>query len=422
MDEHQIKQAIQTIARQEVSDNMDLWPMIQSGLEAPRRQRPALRLGRLAAALLILLVAGAAVYAVDRLLQTGDPGLDALQNANLVTELGLTQTQNGISVTLEYAYADANRISIVYTGSAQVPPTDQVMAGNARLTDDQGHTFRPMFGGGGGGGGGGGEGTAEATPETSVVTFGGTMSYDASVIEATPEHVTLHLELDAQHYSGQPAAPGTTPESGAAMTGHITGPDGNPVMLVYSPVGSPVTFVFDFTVPLNPGHVLNTPQTATASGIEMILKKLVVTPSMTRAVICFEPPQATEIGMWTPDVTISINGAEAMPLTALNHTDGEVEPSCSPYQIPQAPLLDSSNADWTLTITRLRLPGSEDQAKVNAELEKNGIQLIPQPQGGFGLSSPEGMTYDEFSRLIEAITAQFQKKIEGPWTFRFTLP
>lgn len=415
VNERHIKQALQTIAQQAVSDSVDLWPMIQSHVETPRRPRPVLQLGRLAAALLILLMAGAAVYAVDRLLQTGDPGLDALQQANQITELGQTMTQDGITITLDYAYADANRISIVYSGMAQLPPTEQISVSEIRLSDDRGRSFLPMFGGGGGGGG---EGTAEETPEAFVYTFSGTLSYDASIIDDTSEQLSLNLELDTQRYIGQPATGGAMPEPGA-MTGFITGPDGSPVPLVFIPSGAPLTFTFAFDVPFNPGRVMDTPQTVTAGGLDITLQKLVTTPSMTRVELCFAAPAE---GTWLPETSIAVNGEDALPPTTLDLTQRTTDTACSTYLIPQAPLLDTPAADWTLTITRLRLPGSEDQTLLNTELEKQGIQRVSQPNGSFGLTLPEGMAYDEFLRLVDQITIQFQEKIEGPWIFQFTLP
>jgi hypothetical protein len=204
------------------------------------------------------------------------------------------------------------------------------------------------------------------------------------------------------------------------MTGFTTGPDGQPVLLIFTPSGKPFTFTFTFDVPFNPGRVLDTPQTVTASDLDMTLQKLVVTPSMTRAVLCFTAP--ADNGMWLPEAGIIINGNEALHTTMLGMGQPTADPACTAYLIPQAPLLDKPAADWTLMVTRLRLAGSEDQAQVNAELQNKGIQLVPQPDGGFGYAPPEGMPYDEFSRLIEEITAQFQKKVEGPWTFHFTLP
>ncbi len=417
MDERQLRQTLHTLAQQEVSDDMNLWPKIHDELITPRHVRPALRLGRLAAVLALLLMVAAAAYAVDRLLQTGDPGLDALQQANLITELGLTQTQGAVTVTLEYAYADANRISIVYSGTAQVPLTDQIGMSDARLFDDQGRAFRPMFGGGGGGGG-----AAEATPETSEVSFSGTVSYDASVIEGAPERLALRLELDMLHYAGQPAPAGAAPQPGT-MTGMMTGPDGQPVLLVYTPAGEPLTFTFTFDVPFNPGRVLNTPQTAAAGGLALTLQKLVVAPSMTQAVICAEPSRAADLKGWLLEATITVNGAEVLPPASINRVGDEADPACGLYMLSQGPLPDSSpDAAWVLVIPRLRQPGSEDQASVNAELERQGVQLVPQPDGSFGLMPPEGMPYDEFWRLVDRVTAQYQASLEGPWTFTFTLP
>ena len=119
-----------------------------------------------------------------------DPGLQGASEADLVTVLNLKQTIDGQTVTLDYAYADSNRISFSITASGTTPLDIGYRFNDVELTDDAGHHFQTMFGGGGGGGGGGDDGSEMTTTSYSSNI---TNSVDASVITEMPDTLKLHL-------------------------------------------------------------------------------------------------------------------------------------------------------------------------------------------------------------------------------------
>src|SRR5688572_20716208 len=193
MDEQHIKQALQAIAQEEVKDDMDMWPQIKSQLAAnsPMQQRSAFRLVRVMAALAILVAVSAVTYAVYQEITNADPGLEAVDRDNKIIYFdeskpvtptnGETPTDYDLNVRLDYAYADANRITVSYTTSGKAPASESVSVfSNPNLYNADGRELyrTPMLGSGGGSGGGGGGGNNEDP----IVYFNNTLTanFDAS--------------------------------------------------------------------------------------------------------------------------------------------------------------------------------------------------------------------------------------------------
>jgi hypothetical protein len=424
MDERDIRQALHSVAEQEIPEDMDLWPTIQKQLEKPatRRVRPALRLGKAAVVVAVAALVSAVGYAYYQS-RMDDPGLQAVDNASLITYLNLSQTIDGMTVTVDYAYADANRISVSYSASGSVPIASSYVFGDVKFMDDQGHEFRDLLSGGGGGGGGGGP---EATEMQ--VTFNANGSYDATVIQDAPDKLNLRLEITLAQMNDSWLLPnGTT----VPNTNGLPDPNAQSVSV---PTGKQVgPYIFNFTIPFNKGRTLSEPVTAESNGTALTLRRFVVTPSMTRAELCFDLPIPADRKPRYPDTPLTWSilgqlkaGDQILNIPLINDTSlttGEApEGNCHAYPIAQAALKSAPNADWQLTITRLELPGSEDQEKVEAELRAAGFTLIPQPNGGYGIEKPESMEYDTFSKQLDAITEQFRYHVDGPWTFTFNLP
>src|SRR4051812_46636298 len=115
MDEKAFSQILDTLAARHMPPDIDLFPDVQARLKKKRsfipllQQRPA----RLVASLVVcLLVVVTTVYAAQLLVR--DPGL----RENMVTPLNLSQTKGDVTVTIDWAYADANRIKLAYTVSS----------------------------------------------------------------------------------------------------------------------------------------------------------------------------------------------------------------------------------------------------------------------------------------------------------------
>jgi hypothetical protein len=190
--------------------------------------------------------------------------------SSLRTELDQTQAADGARVTLKWAYADEKFVALgLHTqrlegtqkpegsdsssNSAALEPElepalwDDTVGDEAELppyvkiTDASGQDFDTV--------GGGGSERVEAV-------------FDAPKgIEAGKEH-RLHLEVPLDTAAG--GMPGEKPEAGP--------------------------FVFNFGVPVLPAPTIEVNQAVEAKGITLTLERVVDSPLLPQAVVCFEPP------------------------------------------------------------------------------------------------------------------------------------
>jgi len=393
MNDKLLRELLHEIAEQEIKDDMNLWPKIQSQLNAPvsRRTRSTLSILKFAIVLILTLVVSAAAFAIYQGIRMGDSGLNAVNEENLVTHLNLTQVVDGITVTLNYAYADANRIVVDYAANGTAEAEENIASfvfQTATLSDDRGHEFVGLNGSGGGGGGGGG-----GSEPGGLTSFSAGMQshYDASIIEDAPEELNLRLEL----------AFGVIYMDGSAA--------------------EPTHATFEFTIPFNAGTTIDTAQTISASDIDMTLRKVVIAPSLTRLELCYDAP--APVGReWTVYGKLAVNGAEIvtenqlMGATAAPLDDGT---PCWALSMPEA--LDKERGDWALTITALRIVGSEDREAVAEILARDyGIRVTLEPSGGYSYDTPaeEGGRQDISERLGQVILEHLES-INGPWVFEF---
>jgi hypothetical protein len=226
-----------------------------------------------AAALIIVGVVGFAVVPlVDQLLVT-ERGADTLPMQNV----GQAQTNNGVTVKVDRAYADVNRILVAFT--IQVP------AGFAN--SNSGIDGKISLAGAGG----------QAFP---VV--------DAQGLDGN----TPHLSAGLVSFDAESLAPGT-----AAVTLHLTFPD------VRARADDPAridltagAFAFAFTVPVAPGRVVTVAKTVIANGVPVTLERVVVTRSETRAYLRFPAGAGIGDGDWYAQAHISGSGWDSRQLPA----------------------------------------------------------------------------------------------------------
>jgi hypothetical protein len=405
MDDKHLKQILTEIAQQEIDPEMNLWPEIQSKLGKPVSQPryTALRLLRVAAVIALLVVTTAAAYAVYQELVPDDPGLSAMNDEIIY----LDQTQPietdagrnlNLQVTLQYAYADANRITVAYevTGEARAGDEVQIYV-NPTLTDSANRQYVWLPVGGGGGGGGG------AAPDE-IVQFrnSGLANFDASVLENVPETLDLNLKIEVAYANAELRQ---QDPYGMLFAGDT---------------------LFSFALPLAPGRVMETPQTSSAAGIEMTVQKVVVAPSMTRVELCYPAPDVGE-QMWTPFGTLEIGGEvmfEAMGFNVAGLGGLPLNPDdeCRALIIPEA--LQDIEGEWRLTIEALRQEGSVDVEALAQRLsEEYDVEITPLPEGGFSVRNdqplPEGF---DLGAAIAELEGELAEQIVGPWRFTFSFP
>lgn len=370
MKEQRIAQTLQRIAENEVPATLDLWPAIQARVQ-PRRassQRahwmPVTRLGWAALILGATLLFGSITYALSSVISqvfSMLPGWQHIEEAHLAQELNLSQTLDGITVTLERAYADANEIVIGYTVKDL---TDQKLhVSQINLTDGQGTVFSEMAG----------AGVSGASDLLGVQLPPGegvyVTAFDASAIEGTPASLQLHLTLYLAKLVPADQAPTSTipPTEPAGSTAIVA-----PVMTMREEIVSgPLTF--DFSVPFIPGRTVEVQQTVETARVVMKLERVVITPSETRAFLCFAPPDGIE---WTLLADLDTGDGRALHggSNRLGDAGGQ---EC--HRLSYMESLTGKSSEWTLTVT---------------ELVGTDLSQIPSKQ----------------IRLV------------GPWVFRFHVP
>jgi hypothetical protein len=340
MKEQQVTQILQEIAEQEVPDNVDLWPAIRARVQPRRRSprwaqlMPATRLGWAFMALVLCLAFGAVAYAVvpvvSRLFQQ-EAGLRHVEQANLVQELNLSQTVDSVTVTLERAYADTNRIVVGFTikglNGQRYDPYHHLT-----LTDMAGTVFSGTIGFG-------------VTGQSDILQVSlppgegaNVICFDAAPVEGAPAELDLRLVMEVVEALPLDAfEPPPTSDS----------PPAEPPMVVVEEEAIVGPFTFDFSVPFIPGRVAELNQTVEAAGVGVCLERVVVTPSETRAYLRFDSPSG-EVEWWIPIAMLQAPGEDGKSYAGYV---GSYGPASYQYGF-LAPLYDR-RGEWTLTVTEL---------------------------------------------------------------------
>lgn len=432
MDERLITQALQEIARKEIPDDMNRLPEIQQQLGRFSRSAARSRTSWVVAAILTMLAVSIVAYAAARLLQNTplDPGLQGASEADLITVLNLQQTIDGVTVTLDYAYADANRLSIAVSSKGTIPADIQYSFSDIQLSNSEGYPITPMFGGGGGGGG------STDNPEVNTYGLSTLGSYDTTAIQGNPDSLDLRVETTILVNSGVDQSAGGSGSSGGST------PDEGANLMTPAPARTIGPFVFEFELPFIHGQVVEPQQSATAGGITMRLDRLVIAPSMTRGVVCLDP--ASEQG-YIPTLSLTVND-EPVSLTGtpptLLSTEPDSPPGCYDLQITQS--LYRRFGEWKLSIDKLAvylpvgassgsngttiefsIDGAPDAlAKVRARLEPAlqayGITLTEE-DGSLKYSYDLNAGIDE-QAIRDLADEAMREETSGPWAFSFDVP
>jgi hypothetical protein len=293
-----------------------------------------------------VLIVGVVGYAVaplvDQLL-AGERGAATLH----MHAIGQTQTTNGITVTLDRAYADVNRVIVVY--KIQVPAgfvhSTSGIDHKIQLTDTQGSNL-PLI--------------------------------DASGLADEASHLSTGLVT----FDAEPLAPGT-----ADLTGQLTFLDVRAT--ANSPSGSDLTagaFTFTFSVPVAAGREVTVNKTVVTKGLPVTLERVVITPSETRAYLLYPANEGIPAEHWSPFAHISgagwdsrqlpaVKGLMTLGVSFMNGRGEHVQTFSGDFT--------GRHGEWTLAIDAI-----------------SGVDVtVPNDQNGL----PK------------------QARIEGPWTFKFSL-
>lgn len=396
-----LQHLLEDIAQQEIPDDMNLWNDIQEQLEkpAPRRSRTMMGAIRLAAILLLVMIPAVA-YGFYQTFDGGDPGLEQVEEAGLVTEIGATQTQGDVEITLDWAYADAHRIAVAYTITQPDDAPQVSFSGQSRLLDQQGNVLtNNSFGGGGGDG--------------SI--FEGTTNFDTDFINGTPDTLDLRLELVLAQSTEMISGGGF---GGGGGGGGTAPPDAPPPMPEgFEPFG---TFIFDFTVPYIPATIIEPMETITVNETPIRLESVSAAPSMTLIRFCYPPLDITKD--FQLDLILTVDGTKRNSFghETLPNNQGE---TCTTVRVP-APY-NESESEWTLTIRRIQSMPVFTEAELEATFAELGypqIDVTVYEGGGFGIETSDVPEGTDLQTVIEAGLRPFREVIEGPWVFTIRMP
>src|SRR5688572_15539630 len=111
MDKQKFRQILHTITEQEIPDDMNRWNEIKAKAQqaqiSARPSRPVRMSMRAVFIFILLFVSAAGGYAYYQLQQ--QRGLEGATDAGLITEVNQSQTLNGVTATVKWAYADGVR-------------------------------------------------------------------------------------------------------------------------------------------------------------------------------------------------------------------------------------------------------------------------------------------------------------------------
>jgi hypothetical protein len=310
---------------------------------------------RAAAVLVAILTVGiGAVIAMSTVFQQfigHDPGLQAIYEQGLGHEIGISQTYDGYTVTLEWAYADGNRLTLAYiiqghSGTLYSNLESSIYRLSLRDTGAE----IPFYQGMTAAIDENGEAVGWGAPPDTVVTFDRVLvigTYDLSTIPiGDSPALDLHLEVGVHGITWQQR----TQIPLERMNEMYEGPEN--------------LFTFDFSVSLvSEQRVMSTPQTAADQGITATLRQVTISPSQTRVTVCFTPPDLTR--QWTsiPHLTTRAGevagGGGVQPLPPVN------DETCEAYTY-FAGMFDYTG-EWRLEISELvgfGSGGGNDQQRI----------------------------------------------------------
>jgi len=445
MKDEQLQETLEAIANDAIPEDIDLWEEIEMQLlkDSMPRRTPFRRLAQVAALVIMLMTVSTGVYAVvNQIIDDGDETIRTLSEADLVTVLDQEQTVDGITLTLDWAYADANRIALAYQtmfDETQVAQPEFGFVFEHDLSTADGQPLPQFLGGGGGGGGGG------ASP---MRFSAANANYDPSGLAISDGTIDLQLAVTAYAYIPpelrETLCPLADPNGESTVCEGITAPQnggsggggggGGPApessdLPPRIPVAEyvPKTITVDFSLPVYPMIERQPEQTVEASGQAVTLQSAAITPSLTELEVCF--PQLDAKPGRVVGLTLSAGTTERF-FTAW-YDVYQVQDDCINVEY-SFPILPDVTDTLTVNVEYIRNRPEPTQANADAltakvrELLGEDIQLDfhEAPDGSInliGIGGSADIDHNTQQSLIEQAYYEIAGGITGPWTFTLDL-
>jgi hypothetical protein len=282
---------------------------------------PKTRLAWVLLPLILLLIAGTVYGASTLVKELFHKFATDVEKAGLAHELNLSQTIDGVTVSLERAYADANVVLVGFTVSG---PKTRYHADFGELSTIDGQDIPGMIGIG-------------TVPGSDIILGDWGKServamiaaFDASMIKGMPAELSLRLETSIAE----------SPIFGESQA--LTGP-----------------FIFEFSVPFHFGKVIDVEQTVEEAAVSITLEDVVISPWATRATFRFQSQDNT----FSPIVSLELPNGDIKNVSFGKY----LETSSAQYFTGD---FTNEHGDWTVVISELvfhpditkatEVPGSE---------------------------------------------------------------
>ena len=309
---------------QEAEPDREWWHQVFLNLSRQKpkffwsRFMPKTRLAWVLLPLAILLLGSAVFGATTGVEKLFEGNAASVGKKGLVQNLNLSQTIDGITVTLEQAYADSNVVLVGYSTSLA---NDHAIPIMATLTTADGQPLDGMMG------------ISEVQDNTVALgnfnraTF---FAFDASTITGSPSEISLTLNVNS------------------AMFENID----NTNKSEQEPIGP---FVFDFNLPFHPAEVVDINQTIDASGISITLEKAVISPWGTVVDLKYYAPYDAVSSIDSgPIISLEIPGAGTK-----DETGGSAGVNGASTRAYFEGDYTGKSGDWTLKLNNLKLASGQ---------------------------------------------------------------
>lgn len=379
MDEKKIYQALDHIGQQHMPDTLDVLPAVQQQIFHRTQRytsRKSQQLARVAASVMIsLLFIATTAYAIVQW-SSHDPAL----REDMITEIGQSQTIDGTTVNLDWGYADSNRIVLSYSITDESGQLQREQATDVSLTDAGGRVYQPV--------------SAFYASFDVPEMLTGNAHFDASIIDDNPQSLDLQFSLLNR-------------------------------------------FFFDFTLPLIADVRIEKQPDVEVNGVRVNLEWAAITPSMTRAYLCYEVPQDED---WSASLKLMFDGQRVAREAGASYPDmnrfqrRDDGRQCRGYIFLAG--YDERPQEITLTVSHLQtahLYSEENMRRAAEVLASYGIEAIVTPNTAqevesYLLSIPhlpddldlvERAWEDAMRQTGEPLQGE---RIDGPWIITAKLP
>ena len=210
--------------------------------------------------LLVLLISGTVYAASPVMREFFQKFTGHIENKGLVQEMNINQTIDGVTVSIQRAYADSNVILLGYMVSG---PAKDYGISIGELSTADGYVFPGMVGFGTTPGAEGFTGAWGDNERQAMI-----MEFDTSKFAGTSAELNLKYEINISE------------RTASGGEGKTAGP-----------------FTLAFTLPLNSGKIIEVNQTVEANGIPITLEKVEISPWVTRVDYKFKETNPTAVVM-----------------------------------------------------------------------------------------------------------------------------